>query len=230
MPADKTEGDISFCVCFCLFIATPGGVIGPAILKQLREETRPAHLALESQPLMKRLLSSRLTAMEYGQLIQSMLAFYQALESQLAPATAALLERHPDPNYRYLPRAPLLANDCRALGCDSSGLMRGPTELRLDGSGAYLLGVLYVIEGSTQGGRFIAKHLAQTLGLNENSGASFFNIHQWNNSWAAFRSWLSTDLERSYQDDTRSIIEGANMTFSTLHTHLDQWQLLIHGR
>ncbi len=200
------------------------------VLEQLREQTRPAHVALEAQPLLKRLLSSRLTAMEYGRLIQSMLAFYQALESELEPATAALLERHPDPDYRYLPRVPLLTNDCRALGCDSSGLIQRPIELRLEGGGAYLIGVLYVIEGSTQGGRFISKHLAQTLGLNENSGASFFNIHQRNNSWAAFRSWLSTDLERNYQDDTRSIIEGANMTFSTLHTHLDQWQLFAHGR
>ncbi len=200
------------------------------VLEQLREQTRPAHVALEAQASLQRLLSSRLTEIEYGQLLQSMLAFYQTLESKLIPATAALLERHPDPDYRYLPRVPLLANDCRVLGCASPGLIQPPMELRLEGSGAYLIGVLYVIEGSTQGGRFIAKHLAQTLDLDENSGASFFNIHQWNNSWAAFRSWLSTDLERHYQGDTRSIIEGANMTFSTLHTHLDQWQLFTHGR
>lgn len=200
------------------------------LLEQLREHTRPAHVALEAQPLLKRLLSSRLTEVEYVRLLQSMLVFYQTVESKLIPATAALLRQHPVPDYRYLPRAPLLANDCRVLGCASPGLIHPPIELRLEGSGAYLIGVLYVIEGSTQGGRFIAKHLAQTLGLDENSGASFFNIHQWNNSWAAFRSWLSTDLERHYQGDTRSIIEGANMTFSTLHTHLDQWQLFAHGR
>ncbi len=199
------------------------------ILKQLREQTRPAHEALEAQPLLKGLLSSQLTEAGYGQLLQSMLAFYQSLESELVPATAALLRLHPDPDYRYMPRVPFLANDCRSLGCASHGLIYPPIGLQLNGSGAYLLGVLYVVEGSTQGGRFIARHLAHTLGFSESSGASFFNIHQWDNSWAAFRCWLSRDLESNYQGDTQSIIEGADMTFSALHTHLDQWQLLTHG-
>lgn len=204
--------------------------MGPLILEQLREQTRPAHLALEAQPSLKRLLSSRLTETEYGQLLQSMLAFYQSLESELVPAAAALLGRHPDPDYRYQPRAPLLANDCRDLGCATSGFIHPAVELRLADNEAYLLGVLYVIEGSTQGGRFIARHLAHTLGVSENSGASFFNIHQWDNSWMAFRRWFDRDLACNYQDDIKSIVEGADMTFSALHTHLDQWQLLTDER
>lgn len=202
----------------------------PPILEQLREQTRPAHVALEAHPLLKRLLSSRLTQRQYGQLLQSLLSFYQSLESELVPATADLLARHPDPKYRYLPRAPLLAHDCRTLGCDSPGPRHPPAALQLDGSDAYLLGVLYVIEGSTQGGRLIARHLAQTLGISANSGASFFNIHQLNNSWKAFRHWLARDLECHCQDEIKSMVEGANMTFSTLHTHLDQEQILTHEK
>lgn len=198
------------------------------ILEQLRKQTRPAHVALEAQPLLQRLLSSGLTEAEYVQFLQSMLAFYQSLESELVPATAEFLARHPDPGYRYLPRAPLLDNDCRALGCGSPGMIHPPAAFRLEGSSAYLLGVLYVIEGSTQGGRFIARHLAHTLGVSENSGASFFNIHRWDNSWMAFRHWFGSDLACHYQDDINKMIEGANMTFSTLHAHLDQWQVLTH--
>lgn len=198
------------------------------ILEQLRKQTRPAHVALEAQSLLQSLLSSRLTEAEYGQVLQSMLAFYQSLESELIPATAALLAQHPDPDYRYLPRAPLLANDCQALGCISPEVIHPPVTLRLGGSGAYLLGVLYVIEGSTQGGRFIARHLAHTLGISENSGASFFNIHRWDNSWTAFRHWFGKDLACHYQNDMKKMIEGANVTFSTLHAHLDQSQVLTH--
>lgn len=202
----------------------------PPILDQLREQTRPAHVALEAQSLLKTLLSSRLTEREYGQLLQSMSAFYQSLESELVPATTDLLARHPDPDYRYRPRAPLLANDIRALGCDSPDVVHPPAALRLDSGDAYLLGVLYVIEGSTQGGRFIARHLTHTLGLSEHSGASFFNIHRWDNSWMAFRHWLGRDLACHYQDDVKRMIEGANTTFSTLHTHLNQWQILTDGQ
>lgn len=201
----------------------------PTILQQLREQTRPAHDDLEAQPLLRGLLASQLTNAEYGQLLQSMLAFYQSIESALVPATTALLAQHPDPHYQYLPRAPLLADDCRVLGFDSTDLVFPPVELHLKGSGAILLGVLYVIEGSTQGGRLIAKHLAWTLGVTENSGAGFFNLHRWSNSWAEFRHWLSAELENQYQDDVQSIIEGADMTFSALRTHLDHWQRCTHG-
>lgn len=200
------------------------------MLEQLREQTRPAHLALEAQPSLKRLLSNRLTGTQYVQMLQSMLAFYRSLETALVPATAALLRRHPDPDYRYLPRAPLLVNDCRALGCATSGFLEPPQELRLDGSGACLSGVLYVIEGSTQGGKFIARHLSRILGISESSGASFFYNHRWEHSWTAFRRWFGRELAHSYRDDIEGVIEGANMTFSALHAHLDRWQVLTHGR
>lgn len=200
------------------------------ILEQLREQTRSAHLALEAQPLLKGLLSSQLAATEYGQLLQSMLAFYQPLESKLVPATAALLGRHPNPDYQYLPRAPLLIDDCRVLGIDAPELIDIPAKFQLEGSAAYMLGVLYVIEGSTQGGRYIANHLAHTLGVGERSGASFFNIHQESNSWTAFRLWLTRDLTSHFQNDIKSIIEGAEMTFTALRVHLDQWQLPSHGK
>lgn len=204
--------------------------MGPSVLEQLREQTRPAHLALEAQPLLKRLLSNSLTVTEYSRILQSMLAFYRSLESELVPAAAALLRRHPDPDYRYLPRAPLLVNDCRALDCATSGFIEPPAELRLEGSGACLSGVLYVIEGSTQGGKFIARHLSRTLGISENSGASFFHSDRREDSWTVFRRWFGRELEHSYRDDIGGVIEGANMTFSALHTHLDRWQVLTHGR
>lgn len=194
------------------------------VLEQLREQTRPAHLALESQPLLKKLLSNQLTKIEYCHILQSMLAFYQTLEADLIPGSQALLEKHPDTNYRYLSRAPLLADDCQKAGCPSSGFTSSPTRNQLSENGAYFLGVLYVVEGSTLGGRVIARHLAQTLGIRETSGASFFNIYQRNNSWNVFCRWLTRNSESYYQHDISTIIKGADMTFSTFRTHLDQWQ------
>lgn len=201
-----------------------------SILQQLREQTRPAHLALEAQPLLKSLLSPQLTETEYVQILQAMLAFYRSLESELLPSISALLRRCPHTDYRYLPRVPLLIDDCRALGCATSGLINPAPALRLDGSGAFLSGVLYVIEGSTQGGRFIARHLSCILGIGENSGASFFDNYRWEHSWTAFRRWFGRDLEPAFQNDIEDIIAGANMTFSAMHAHFDQWQELTHGR
>lgn len=196
-----------------------------SVLEQLREQTRPAHQALEAQPLLKKLLSNRLTKVEYCMILQSMLAFYQTLEAELIPAAQALIEQHPDADYRYLPRASLLTNDYQTMGCHSSGFTSPPIKIRLSGNVTYLLGVLYVIEGSVLGGRIISKHLAQTLGVSESSGASFFNIYRWDDSWSAFCRWLTRDLEPYYQHDIHSIIEGADMTFFTFRAYLDQWQL-----
>lgn len=176
--------------------------------------------------MLKGLLSDGLTAPQYGTLLQSMLAFYRPLESELVPGAAALLARHPHPNpdYRYRPRAPLLADDCRALGLTPNRLHDSPQELRLERGPAYLLGVLYVVEGSTQGGRLIARHLSSTLGVGEHSGASFFNMHRSGNFWMAFRHWLDSGLAGDYRDDVESITEGADMTFSALRVHLERWE------
>lgn len=199
-------------------------------MEQLREQTRPAHLALEAQPLLQQLLSRNLHSAEYGQLLQAMLVFYRSLEVQLVPAAAALLQRHPDTEYRYLPRVPLLLDDCRTLGCTTSGFTEPDLALGLDGGGAFLSGVLYVIEGSTQGGKFIARHLSDVMGVGESTGARFFHNGRWEHSWTAFRRWFRRDLEPVYQNDIEDVIAGANMTFSALHAHLDQWQVLTHGR
>lgn len=197
----------------------------PPLLDQLRERTRPAHLDLEAQPALQRLVSTELTLTAYGQLLQAFLAFYQALEPALVPAAAALLERHPDPVYRYLPRAPLLAEDCRALGLAARDFIHPPIELRLSGDGEQVMGVLYVIEGSTQGGRLIAPHLDRVLNIREDAGARFFGLHRWNDSWTTFRAWSGR-----YEHDIERVIEGAEMTFTALRTHLDRWPSVMHGR
>lgn len=194
------------------------------ILEQLREQTRPAHLELENQALLKRLLSPEQTRAEYGQLLQAMLAFYQSLEKELVPAAEALLDRYPDAEYRYLPRAPLLTKDCRSLGELTTAPDIGSSEISLDGSDTRLLGILYVIEGSAQGGRIISRHLEKTLDINMHNGATFFAIPLQNKSWTAFRRWSGANFAYTCRNDVASIIEGAQMMFSALRSHLDQWR------
>jgi heme oxygenase len=164
------------------------------ILEQLRGQTRPAHMALETQPLLKRLLSADQTRTEYGQLLQAMLAFYQGLEMELVPATEALIDRYPDSDYRYLPRAPLLVSDCQSLGLTGKAQAVGLPEISLDGSDTRLLGILYVIEGSAQGGRMIARHLERSLDITMHTGGGFFAIPLQEKSWPAFRRWSGANF------------------------------------
>lgn len=82
-------------------------------------------------------------------------------------------------------RSPMLAADLRELG----GVSGEPLSLRWDevtgqhnlaaGSEAEagFLGALYVMEGSTLGGRFIAKHVEAVLGLEPGRGDAYFRGH-----------------------------------------------------
>ena len=142
----------------------------------------------------------------------------------LSPAAEALLDRYPDAEYRYMPRAPLLAKDCQSLGRTGPGQDIVAPEISLDGSDTGLLGILYVIEGSAQGGRIISRHLEKTLDINMHNGAAFFAVPLQNKSWAAFRRWSGANFAYTCRNDVASIIEGAQMMFSELRSHLDQWR------
>lgn len=75
-------------------------------------------------------------------------------------------------------RAPLLAADLRCLGAEPSELSSFDAS-RVPGLGenpsaAAFLGAMYVIEGSTLGGQYIARHVEATLGLTADCGTAYF--------------------------------------------------------
>ncbi|HWI55760.1 MAG TPA: biliverdin-producing heme oxygenase, partial [Bacillota bacterium] len=85
---------------------------------------------------------------------------------------------------------------------------------------AEALGTLYVIEGATLGGQFIARHLAARFGLTPANGAAFFHSYglQVGPRWQQFRAFLvsaSAELEQ----ERATIIASAQRTFQAL----DDW-------
>lgn len=192
---------------------------GASLLQSLRLGTREAHGALEAQPLVRGLLDPSLSPDRYGQLLRAFAAFYQRLE----PALAAVLDdwhtRFPS-TYRYRPRLPLLQADLADLGAD---FLPGPGgEVPVSVTVETVPGVLYVLEGATQGGRVIAPRLNRALGVSGQWGARYFNLHGQLDSWSHFRACLSRIEPHLDQDATLS---GARATFSGLHAHLDHWQV-----
>jgi heme oxygenase len=74
---------------------------------------------------------------------------------------------------------------------------------------------MYVLEGSTLGSQFIAKHIAAKFNITAGSGASFFNAYgrSVGEQWSAFRAFLTANTSHGDEDE---VLTAARGTFETL--------------
>jgi heme oxygenase len=79
------------------------------------------------------------------------------------------------------------------------------------------LGALYVTEGATLGGRLLARHLADSLGLDASSGAAHFLSYgdRRGEMWRRLRAALDA-FGAAYPDRIPRTVESARATFSAL--------------
>lgn len=187
----------------------------------LRDGTSAEHRALEKHPLLRPLLRPDLEAGQYCSALHPLLHFYRRLEPALVPAcTAAVIQLGAGNGYCYSPRTPLLIQDLKDMGQrpepapETRPLPDLSTPWRV-------LGVLYVLEGATQGGRVIAPRLARSLGIDGGTGARYFTIHNRDegSSWRALTNILR-GLDKPPQLE---LIAGARQAFTSLHQHMDAW-------
>lgn len=188
------------------------------LLIQLRHATREQHNALEAVPLLRALLSDRLNLEHYLRVLRSMADFYQDLEAGISDALDSLFEAYPSAAYSYFPRLPLLTGDLADLDAPlpcanhSRSLISSTPD-----NHARTVGILYVIEGATQGGKLISRHLKSSLDVHGEYGARYFNCHRYG-SWPAFCSWFENSLPGFNPAD---LAEGARDVFAGLRVRLE---------
>jgi heme oxygenase len=85
---------------------------------------------------------------------------------------------------------------------------------------------MYVVEGSTLGGRYILRNIKSTLQLDENTGATYFNGYGADTSanWKQFIAELNAFEQRN--DCGSEIIEGANFAFEAIECHMTEYNQL----
>ncbi|WP_421621279.1 biliverdin-producing heme oxygenase [Alkalilimnicola ehrlichii] len=193
-------------------------------LQALRDGTRAAHQRVESHPVLLPLQSDRLTMAQYRRALAVFLAYFAALEAVLPP----WLERFPQADYRYLPRHPLIRRDLMDIGAVLPEGHSGAVPQLI--SRNHLLGVLYVLEGATQGGRVIAPRLQRRLGLDARRGARYFHLYH-AGQWRSFRASLGGAAPRGGLEQA---LAGARSTFHALEAHLaaansEQPKESLHG-
>ncbi len=141
------------------------------VMERLKTGTHDMHSLAEGRQFQRRMLKGDITRHEYADWLGQMLLIHRALEKHLFgrllgdPLFAAVREEQfQEPN---------LIADLAALGCDTeslaplpatAALIRDIDHAAIDEPLA-LLGYHYVLEGSKNGNRFIARQLVPALGL-----------------------------------------------------------------
>ena len=142
-------------------------------MDRLRRETAAEHALLERATGM---MSPDLSVDGYRRFLMEMWVVHAAVETRL-DGIAGLAAVLPDAEARH--KLPRLESDLAALGTlpgELAVLSRGRPAV--PGAGvAEALGVLYVLEGSTLGGRFIRRHLAEVLGSRVDGATSYLDAY-----------------------------------------------------
>lgn len=186
----------------------------------LRDATKDAHVAAEKHPFHGMLFSGRLPRAAFAAQLAQAMHLQTVLEAGLsrasqAPAISAVVRPH---HFRL----ELFGRDLRAWGVEPAATTAGAATRGLAawidqhaaGAAAGLLGVLYVVEGSTNGAQFIAKAVRRAFALAEDApGLASLDPHgpAQQERWQAFRRDL--DAAPLSVSDRAAALDGANRTF-----------------
>ena len=194
-------------------------------LRTLREATQEQHEGVEA---LLPLTGSTLDVVQYKRVLQAFYAVVQGWETWAAVHVPTRLKAL----IQERQRAPLLLRDLHFFGL---GLGPGPgsgwalpngnlqgihcllTGVRPDSEQheAVFLGAMYVMEGSTLGGQYIARHVERLFGLAPGKGDAYFRGYgeQTGAMWSAFRHMLGAVPEQH----TDTVIAAAKATFAYVH-------------
>jgi len=136
---------------------------------RLREATRGAHHDIDHHPLVAPLVRPDLTLPQYLRVLRTMWWVHVPLQALFARQITAL-----GADFELANRVAWLQADLTHFGLPDA-LPVEPWVPPFPGSVAELVGMLYVIEGSTLGGQIISRQLKLRIGVESGRGATFFN-------------------------------------------------------
>ena len=186
-----------------------------AFQQQLRQATNTVHQKLEGLPISRSLMNDRITLEQYLFYLQCMKDVVSFFDDVILPQIKQVLEDAPARR-----KLPAIVQDIQLLQKKvRCGKPLVPLVIPEVTGIAKALGMAYVIEGSTLGGRIILKHIAAKLHLNSLDGASFFDGYgqQTGTMWKLFMQTLSEYAIREQQE--QKIIDGAVECFVMIHSH-----------
>ncbi len=213
----------------CPFSRATGAAV-PSLADALKERTREAHTRAERHSLQADMVTGNVTREQYAAWLGQVLHVWRAVDCGLAslaardPRVAAMVKP-------YHAHADRIVADLEFLG------LRGEVDAALPATarfvdlvngtsagprvGPSLVGIWYVLEGSANGGRFIAQALSRALKIAGPEGLTSFNPHgeRQREYWQAWRAGL--DAETFDDSERGEIIAAAAATFDAMYDLMD---------
>lgn len=182
---------------------------------ELRAATRDLHHRLDHHDLLAPLVRSSLDVADYALALQALYAINAPTEQAISDYidTQGLAF-----DYATRRRMPDLLADLEYLGINTPQLAWAGPSIRSHGQ---LIGCLYVLEGSTLGGRVIYKQLQNALKLNQQTGGRFFAGHGELTMpmWQAFWTFAAEICPPGQITDAT---QAASALFESILAHLDR--------
>ncbi|WP_028979138.1 biliverdin-producing heme oxygenase [Sporocytophaga myxococcoides] len=178
------------------------------LLEKIKRQTAENHAAMENSNLMKPVVSRELSLESYKNILIKFYGFFHPLENSINSFSDIHNYLH---DFETRRKSTALKDDLHKLGCNEEiNLCNDLPEIK---TSSQALGCLYVMEGSTLGGRMISRIISETISLNKDSGVSFFNGYgeETGKKWKSFCEALTHYSSAVNDDDT--IIDAANETF-----------------
>jgi len=180
-------------------------------MERLRLETSAAHRQLESLPLSRKLISPNISRQDYIRYLLAMRDVAYEIETQVHPGLHVFFD---DLDARGKLHA--VEHDLDTFQVESREYR--PVFLLDSMTPGFLAGILYTMEGSTLGGRYILANISAALDVSGENGARYF--HGYGNAtgqrWKSFINSLATFSE-GREDE---VIAGAAYAFSAIYQHL----------
>ncbi len=193
------------------------------IMGRLKFETAELHAAAETHEFQKRLVQGALDQRDYVRWLGQMLLVHQALEARLRElcaqhAGAAALVREEQF------QVPYLREDLAHFGAEACAVAPLPATTRLIGkieslwrsNPVAILGHHYVLEGSNNGNRFIARALMKGLGLAPGAGLRYLDPYgeAQRAKWMQFREDMNAIGFNA--DERNAIVDAAKDMFRAI--------------
>ncbi len=209
----------------CPFAKIPGPAAA-SLADILREQTKEAHSRAEKHPAQGRLVRGEATRDDYAAWLGQLLHVWKALDGGLASA-AAIDPRIAGMLKPYHPHAARVAADLSFLGFGGKspalpGTAKFVSEIyAAAGNGPALVGVWYVLEGSANGGRYIAKALSRSLNLTGPEGLTSLDPHGelQRERWQVWRADL--DKQPWTAAERKEIVAAAGAAFDAIYGVLE---------
>lgn len=193
----------------------------PGVMSRLKTATADLHRMAETRPLQKSLARGTIAREPYAAFLQQMQIVHGALEAAIRRASGAhrafagVVKPHHE-------RQTLLARDLEFLGAGPAEPTPAARALldeieRVEARAPVaLLGMLYVLEGSTNGSTFIARALCRSLQMKPGPGLLYLDPHGdlQRERWPAFKRDM--DAVGFTEPECREIIAAAELVFQAV--------------